>query len=64
MLAGMRRGSTAAAAKVTGTYFPGCILGLSIHAESRLQELGARHVSGCYRNTDGKLSPATLPTPP
>lgn len=31
-----------------GTYFPGCIPGLFIHAESWLLELGAPCVPGCY----------------
>lgn len=47
-----------------GTYFPGCFPGLSICAKSRLQEAGAPRVSRGYRDTDGKLSPAALPTPP
>lgn len=31
-----------------GTYFPGCIPRLFIHAESWLLELGAPCVPGCY----------------
>lgn len=59
MPADMRRGLTAAMAGVTGTYFPGCLPGLLIRAESQLQVPGV-----CLDATETPMANSSQPHSP